>query len=39
MGYNASMGNFNAQQAAQQGLNSGLMGLGGTLGAGYLMGR
>jgi hypothetical protein len=33
MGYNAQMGNFNAQQAAQQGLNSGLMGLGGTLGA------
>jgi len=29
MGYNAQMGNFNAQQAAQQGLNSGLMGLGG----------
>ena len=29
MGYNAQMGNFNAQQAAQQNLNSGLMGLGG----------
>ena len=29
MGYNASMGNFNAQQAAQQNLNQGLMGLGG----------
>jgi hypothetical protein len=29
MGYNAQMGNFNAQQAAQQGFNSGLMGLGG----------
>jgi hypothetical protein len=29
MGYNAQMGNFNAQQAAQQGLNSGLMGLAG----------
>ena len=29
MGYNAQMGDFNAQQAAQQGLNSGLMGLGG----------
>ena len=29
MGYNAQMGNFNAQQAAQQGLNQGLMGLGG----------
>lgn len=37
MGYNAQMGNFNAQQAAQQGLNSGLMGLGGTLGAAALM--
>jgi len=29
MGYNAQMGNFNAQQAAQQNTNSGLMGLGG----------
>jgi hypothetical protein len=29
MGYNAQMGNFNAQQAAQQNFNSGLMGLGG----------
>jgi hypothetical protein len=29
MGYNAQMGNFNAGQAAQQNLNSGLMGLGG----------
>jgi hypothetical protein len=38
MGYNAQMGNYNAQQAAQQGFNTGLMGLGGTLGAGYLMG-
>jgi hypothetical protein len=38
MGYNAQMGNYNAQQAAQQGLNTGLMGLGGTLGAGYLIG-
>jgi hypothetical protein len=37
MGYNAQMGNFNAQQASQQGLNSGLMGLGGTLGAAYMM--
>jgi len=37
MGYNAQMGNYNAQQAAQQGFNSGLMGLGGTLGAAYLM--
>jgi hypothetical protein len=39
MGYNAQMGDFNAQQAAQQGLNSGLMGLGGTLGAAYMMRR
>jgi hypothetical protein len=38
MGYNAQMGNYNAQQAAQQGFNTGLMGLGGTLGAGYLIG-
>jgi hypothetical protein len=37
MGYNAQMGNFNAQQASQQGLNSGLMGLGGTLGAAAIM--
>lgn len=37
MGYNAQMGNFNAQQAAQQGMNSGLMGLGGTLGAAAIM--
>jgi len=37
MGYNAQMGNFNAQQAAQQGFNSGLMGLGGTLGAASIM--
>jgi hypothetical protein len=29
MGYNAQMGNFNAQQAAQSNLNQGLMGLGG----------
>jgi hypothetical protein len=29
MGYNAQMGDFNAQQAAQQNFNSGLMGLGG----------
>ena len=29
MGYNAQMGNFNAQQAAQQNFNQGLMGLGG----------
>jgi hypothetical protein len=37
MGYNAQMGNFNAGQAAQQGMNSGLMGLGGTLGAAAIM--
>jgi hypothetical protein len=29
MGYNAQMGNINAQQAAQQNFNQGLMGLGG----------
>ena len=29
MGYNAQMGNFNQQQAAQQNFNQGLMGLGG----------
>jgi hypothetical protein len=29
MGYNAQMGDFNAQNAAQQNFNSGLMGLGG----------
>ena len=29
MGYNAQLGNFNQQQAAQQGFNQGLMGLGG----------
>ena len=29
MGYNAQMGDFNAQQAAQQNFNQGLMGLGG----------
>jgi len=29
MGYNAQMGNFNAQQAAQQNFNQGLMSLGG----------
>ena len=36
-GYNAQMGGFNAQQAAQSNLNSGLMGLGGTLGAAAIM--
>ena len=35
--YNAAMGGFNAAQAAQSNLNSGLMGLGGTLGAAALM--
>jgi hypothetical protein len=35
--YNAQMGGFNAQQAAQSNLNSGLMGLGGTLGAAAIM--
>ena len=29
MGYNAQMGDFNAQQAAQSNLNSGLFGLAG----------
>jgi hypothetical protein len=37
MGYNAQMGDFNAKQAAQQSMNQGLMGLGGTLGAAALM--
>jgi hypothetical protein len=37
MGYNAQMGDFNAKQAAQQSMNSGLMGLGGTLGAAAIM--
>jgi hypothetical protein len=36
MGYNAQMGDFNAKQAAQANFNSGLMGLGGTLGAAAL---
>jgi hypothetical protein len=35
--YNAQMGGFNAQQAAQANMNSGLMGLGGTLGAAAIM--
>jgi hypothetical protein len=35
--YNAQMGGFNAAQAAQSNLNSGLMGLGGTLGAAAIM--
>ena len=33
-----ALGDFNARQAAQGGFNQGLMGLGGTLGAAYLMG-
>jgi hypothetical protein len=36
-GYNAQMGGFNAAQAAQSNMNSGLMGLGGTLGAAAIM--
>jgi len=36
-GYNAQMGNFNAQQAAQGSLNAGLMGLGGTLGGASIL--
>ena len=32
-----NMGTFNAQQAAQSGANQGLLGLGGTLGAAYMM--
>mgnify|MGYP003343664622 CR=1 FL=1 len=37
MGYNAQMGGFNAANAAQSNLNSGLMGLGGTLGAAAIL--
>jgi hypothetical protein len=37
MGYNAQLGASNAANAAQQGMNSGLMSLGGTLGAAALM--
>jgi hypothetical protein len=33
-----TLGDFNARQASQAGFNQGLMGLGGTLGAAYLMG-
>jgi hypothetical protein len=36
-GYNANMGAYNATQAQNAGLTSGLMGLGGTLGAAYLL--
>ena len=34
---NYNLGTYNANQASQAGLNSGLMGLGGTLGAAYMM--
>lgn len=34
---NYNLGGYNAQQAAQSGMTSGLLGLGGMLGAGYLM--
>jgi hypothetical protein len=34
---NYNLGTYNAQQAAQSGLNSGLMGLGGSLGAAAIM--
>ena len=37
MGYNAQLGASNAANAAQQGMNSGLMSLGGTLGAAAIM--
>jgi hypothetical protein len=36
MGYNAQMGNFNAQQAAQANFNQGLMGLAGAGLTGYM---
>jgi len=36
-GYNANMGAYNAQQAQNAGLTSGLMGLGGTLGAAAIL--
>jgi hypothetical protein len=36
-GYNANMGAYNAQQAQQAGMMGGLMGLGGTLGAAYML--
>jgi hypothetical protein len=34
---NYNLANYNSQQAAQSGMNSGLMGLGGSLGAAYMM--
>lgn len=36
-GFNAQQGAYNASQAQQAGLTSGLMGLGGTLGAAYML--
>ena len=36
-GFNAQQGAYNAQQAQNAGLTSGLMGLGGTLGAAYML--
>jgi hypothetical protein len=36
-GYNANMGAYNAQQAQNASLTGGLMGLGGTLGAAYML--
>ena len=36
-GYNANMGAYNAQQAQNAGLTSGLMGLGGSLGGAYMI--
>ena len=37
MGYNAQMGGFNAANAAQSNFNSGLLGLGGTLGGASIL--
>lgn len=37
MGFNAQQGAYNAQQAQNAGLTGGLMGLGGTLGAAYML--
>lgn len=37
MGFNAQQGQYNAQQAQNAGMLSGLMGLGGTLGGAYLL--
>ena len=36
-GFNANMGAYNAQQAQNAGLTGGLLGLGGTLGAAYML--